>query len=249
MTEKVCTCCKELKPVSEFSPRVLPVSKKLSYYSRCRKCNNLNDKRRKGVIEKRRELKKQGLRYCSKCDSIKPINKYPCYCKECNNKISQEYRKTEKGKLKRFIQNFKDYNGFINEDVVEIIKLKKELKKYLIIKFDNLEFFDKVQFAKYLFEKYNIPKFRTISRIKRYNCSPQECLLTEKEFRESRKNIIYKYKTIDEKGNILLFESKLQIRKQLKIPYNMLEKCIKENIKTYNYFKTKANPIYKIEKL
>jgi len=74
-------------------------------------------------------------------------------------------------------------------------------------------------------------------------------LLTEKEFRESRKNIIYKYKTIDEKGNILLFESKLQIRKQLKIPYNMLEKCIKENIKTYNYFKTKANPIYKIEKL
>ena len=247
--EKICNCCKQSLPVTNFYPRILPVSKKISYVSICRKCKSLNDKRNTGKLKERKELKEKGLRYCSKCDSIKPISYAPCYCKECYIKVRQEYRKSEKGKLTRYVANFREYNGFVNDDIIEIIKLKKELKKYLIFKFDNLEFLDKVQLAKYLFKNYNIPINRTISRIKIHNCSPEECLLSEKEFRKSKKDIVYKYKVTDEEENILFFESKLQIKKQLKIEPYMLEKCIKENIKTYNYFKTIPNPIYKIEQL
>lgn len=232
LAKRICTCCKENKPVSEFYKKTPTSKNDIPYQCYCKKCAYLKNTKvkNKGKNKRYKELKKEGLKHCSDCKQIKSISNFKVpICKSCAN-IRKNY-------------------NYINDDIIEIYDLQRQIKNLSFIEFENQQFKTKMQFGKYLFEKYKIPVLRTTHRISKSNATPQECLLSKKEFLFLKNPRKKSFKCTDDKGNVLFFDTKNSMMKSLKIGSDTIIKYFK-NIKSqncYDFYKNKLT--YKIEQL
>lgn len=188
MTEKVCNCCKQNKHVSEFYMGSIDKYGRAYPKSICKVCSRNTDKRVKnpGRNYHYLELQKQNLKFCPSCKQIKNFFKRP-ECQSCESKRIADYKNTEKGKKIFRKINLKYHLGYVDEEIIKIYNLQKEIKNLLLINFDNKVFNSTNSFAKYLYETYNIKQSRTNQRMSRYKCTPEECLLSTNDLKRVRK--------------------------------------------------------------
>lgn len=154
--KKTCTGCNNTYP---FTKEYFPIASGDILACQCRECRKkylskwrIDSGYSKGIIAKSKQLFKQGLKKCSKCKSIKPLDefsssKFHSYghqneCKKCVNKRSKDY--LESGKRFKvdsyYVELLKNKGLEITPENIEIQRLMTEIKRKSFIKYKGMEF-------------------------------------------------------------------------------------------------------------
>ena len=97
MTKK-CTRCGEEKDINEFGPKKASPD---GHHTRCRKCTNAEKREYLHRPKKEKEVIPEGFHKCSKCEEIKPVERfhkrakckdgYSNVCLDCDNKYNRKW--------------------------------------------------------------------------------------------------------------------------------------------------------------
>lgn len=153
---------------------------------KCQRCINTYVSKRKAIAVYSLKLKK-----CNSCKAEKIDNEFHKLsgtCKVCDNERHQAFVEEQTKNIGDwYVKQYGKMNHkikYFTQDIIDHLRLEiidKRKPKFFL---DDMEFTKKSDFAKYVEEKYKIPKTTVVKRLEG-NCTEIQCTLNRSDFTKS----------------------------------------------------------------